>query len=198
MNRRRLYRCRHDQRLAGVAAGVAEYFDLDPTLVRVLWIVSVFFGGFTLLLYIAMAIIVPAEPDFIPAPGPWQPGSDQWGMPRPAPPTGDETAAASEAGTEDGQAGSGGTPGVAGWNTTNAGWTPTGAWVPAHQPHEPRAPGFGTVFVGAILILFGGLALVDTYLPGLADHGRFLWPAFILGIGVLLVVTAIRRRPNAL
>jgi phage shock protein PspC (stress-responsive transcriptional regulator) len=59
---RRLYRCRHDRRIAGVASGLAEYFDLDVTLVRIVWFVSVFFGGFTLLLYIAMALIVPAEP----------------------------------------------------------------------------------------------------------------------------------------
>ncbi len=59
---RRLYRCRHDKRLAGVASGVAEYFELDPSLVRVLWFVSIFFGGVTLLLYIGMAIIVPLEP----------------------------------------------------------------------------------------------------------------------------------------
>jgi len=59
---RRLYRCRHDRRLAGVAAGVAEFFDLDPTLVRLLWVVSIFFGGLGLLLYIGMAIIVPLEP----------------------------------------------------------------------------------------------------------------------------------------
>jgi phage shock protein C len=59
---RRLYRCRHDRRLAGVAAGVAEFFGLDPTLVRVLWFLSVFFYGLGLLLYIGMAIIVPLEP----------------------------------------------------------------------------------------------------------------------------------------
>jgi phage shock protein C len=40
---RRLYRCRQDRRLAGVAAGVAEFFGLDPTLVRVLWFLSIFF-----------------------------------------------------------------------------------------------------------------------------------------------------------
>ncbi len=59
---RRLYRCRTDRRLAGVAAGVAEYFDLDPTLVRVLWFLSIFLGGLGVLLYIGMAIIVPLEP----------------------------------------------------------------------------------------------------------------------------------------
>jgi len=59
---RRLYRCRHNRRLAGVAAGVAEFFDLDPTLVRVLWFLSTFFYGLGLVLYIGMAIIVPVEP----------------------------------------------------------------------------------------------------------------------------------------
>ena len=62
MNRRSLYRCRHDRQIAGVAAGVAEFFDLDPTLVRLVWFLSIFFGGFGLLLYIVMAIIVPNEP----------------------------------------------------------------------------------------------------------------------------------------
>lgn len=59
---RRLYRCRDDRRLAGVAAGVAEFFDLDPSLVRVLWFLSIFVGGLGLLLYVGLAIIVPLEP----------------------------------------------------------------------------------------------------------------------------------------
>ena len=59
---RRLYRCRDNRILAGVAGGVAEYFDLDPSLVRILFFISVFFGGVGLLLYIGMAIIVPLEP----------------------------------------------------------------------------------------------------------------------------------------
>ena len=59
---RRLYRCRHDRRIAGVAAGVAEYFEADPTLVRILWFLSIFFGGLGIFVYIAMALIVPLEP----------------------------------------------------------------------------------------------------------------------------------------
>ena len=66
---RRLYRCRHDRRLAGVAGGVAEFFGLDPTLVRVLWFLSIFFYGLGLLLYIGMAIIVPLEPVSADTPG---------------------------------------------------------------------------------------------------------------------------------
>jgi phage shock protein C len=59
---RRLYRCRENRVLAGVAGGVAEFFDLDPTLVRVLWFISMFFGGVTLALYVGLAIITPLEP----------------------------------------------------------------------------------------------------------------------------------------
>ena len=59
---RRLYRCRHDRRIAGVAAGVAEFFDLDVTLVRILWFLSIFVGGLGILLYIGLALIVPNEP----------------------------------------------------------------------------------------------------------------------------------------
>jgi phage shock protein C len=59
---RRLYRCRENRVVAGVASGVAEFFGLDPTLVRVLWFLSIFFGGVSLLVYIGLAIIVPLEP----------------------------------------------------------------------------------------------------------------------------------------
>jgi phage shock protein PspC (stress-responsive transcriptional regulator) len=60
---RRLYRCRHDRRLAGVSAGLAEFFELDPTLVRLLWFLSIFVtGGLSILLYIGLAFIVPEEP----------------------------------------------------------------------------------------------------------------------------------------
>lgn len=58
----RLYRCRHDRQLAGVASGVAEYLDVDPTVVRILWILSVFLGGFSILVYVIMALVVPLEP----------------------------------------------------------------------------------------------------------------------------------------
>ena len=69
MNPRRLYRCRSDRKLAGVAAGMAEYLDLDPTLVRVLWLFSIFFGGFSILLYIILAFVVPPEPLALPGAG---------------------------------------------------------------------------------------------------------------------------------
>ena len=68
MNPRRLHRCRHERQLAGVASGMAEYLEIDPTVVRVLWIVSAFLGGFTILLYIILAFVIPLEPAMPPAP----------------------------------------------------------------------------------------------------------------------------------
>jgi phage shock protein C len=59
---RRLYRCRHNRRLAGVAGGVAEFFGLNPTHVRILWALSILLGGTGILLYVALALIVPLEP----------------------------------------------------------------------------------------------------------------------------------------
>ena len=58
----RLYRSRDDRMLAGVAGGLAEQWDADPSLVRIVWAVLVFLtGGIALLVYIIMAIVVPEE-----------------------------------------------------------------------------------------------------------------------------------------
>ncbi len=161
---RRLYRCRHDKRIAGVASGVAEYFDADPTLVRLLWVLSVLFGGAGLFLYIAMAIIVPLEPEVGFVPG--------------APGTPDGDTAAETIGAAP-------VPSASNWHAAAA----------AHR-HANRGTGRGMTIVGIILILFGALALVEAFLPSWADGGRFVWPAFILGIGAILVASAVRREPT--
>jgi phage shock protein C len=76
VNPRRLYRCRHDRQLAGVASGMAEYLDIDPTVVRILWILSVFLGGLTILLYIILAFVIPLEPATSQAPAWWRPAGE--------------------------------------------------------------------------------------------------------------------------
>ena len=55
-------RPRVNRKVAGVCAGVAEYFDLDVTLVRVVWLVLAFFGGGGLLAYVIGWIVMPEEP----------------------------------------------------------------------------------------------------------------------------------------
>lgn len=59
---RRLYRSRTDRMICGVCGGLAKYLDVDPTIIRVLAVVSVFITGFSILAYIIVAIIVPLEP----------------------------------------------------------------------------------------------------------------------------------------
>ena len=60
--RKRLIRPRSDRRIAGVCAGVAEYFDLDVTLVRVVWLVTAVMTGIGLLSYPIAWIVMPEEP----------------------------------------------------------------------------------------------------------------------------------------
>jgi phage shock protein C len=59
---KRLYRSRADRILGGVCGGLAEYLEVDPTVVRLLWVFSFFVFGFGLLLYIVALIIVPNNP----------------------------------------------------------------------------------------------------------------------------------------
>jgi len=61
-NVRRLYRSRYDKKLGGVCAGLANFFQIDPTLVRLLWVLLVVFYGAGILAYIIAWIIVPEEP----------------------------------------------------------------------------------------------------------------------------------------
>src|SRR5690349_22554134 len=60
--RERLYRSRSDRMLFGVAGGMADWLDLDPSLVRIVWAILVLAGGVGLLLYIVAAIVIPEEP----------------------------------------------------------------------------------------------------------------------------------------
>jgi phage shock protein PspC (stress-responsive transcriptional regulator) len=60
--RKRLVRSWTDRKIAGVCGGLAEYFDLDPTLLRVIWVLLVLCAGTGLLAYIVMWIVVPSAP----------------------------------------------------------------------------------------------------------------------------------------
>jgi phage shock protein C len=65
MEPKRLYRTRANRVLAGVCSGIGIYFNVDPVIVRLLWVIFSFAGGAGVLAYIIAWIIVPEEP-FIP------------------------------------------------------------------------------------------------------------------------------------
>ena len=59
MEQKKLYRSNTNKMICGVCGGIAEYINIDPTIVRLLWVVFSFAGGFGLLAYIIAAIIMP-------------------------------------------------------------------------------------------------------------------------------------------
>ena len=60
---KRLYKSNKNKMLEGVCGGIAEYFNLDPTLVRLGWILFCALGGCGILAYIIAAIVVPQNPE---------------------------------------------------------------------------------------------------------------------------------------
>ena len=61
---RRLYKSNENKMIDGVCGGLAEYFDIDPTLVRLGWVLFCALGGSGILAYIIAAIIIPRNPQY--------------------------------------------------------------------------------------------------------------------------------------
>ena len=65
MMKKRLYKDHRDKKICGVCSGIAKYFDIDPTIVRLIWTVLVVCAGSGALAYIICAIVMPDEPGYI-------------------------------------------------------------------------------------------------------------------------------------
>ncbi len=142
----RLYRSSTDRVFSGLCGGMAEHFDLDPSLVRLAWVVlGILTGIFPLLIvYIVMAMVVPEEP---PAGAPGWPGwGPMWG------PGGQGTPGTPDSGTAPGSGtGPGGEPSGAPADTTGAGGqggaagdasgAGPGTWGNWGPPPPPPPPG---------------------------------------------------------
>ena len=197
----RLYRSRRDRMLAGVAGGLAEMWDVDPSLVRIAWALLVILtGGIAFLVYIVMAIVVPEEDD---GTGAWS----QWPAPPPAPVAPDAPAAPAAPGT-----GAAATPAAfaATPGTTAAPGAPSPWTSPYGSRDEARASRrdarearraargergiHGSAILGIILVGVGIWFLAREWLPQL-DFDWF-WPLILVGIGVVLLVSALSRGPD--
>lgn len=60
---KKLYRSFTDRRLAGVCGGIGEYFNIDPTVIRLAWVLFSLMGGSGLLAYVLAALLIPENPD---------------------------------------------------------------------------------------------------------------------------------------
>jgi len=167
----RLYRSTDDRMLAGVAGGVAETLDADPSLIRIVWaLLVVLTGGVALIVYVGMAIVVPERPP---------------GMPIGRP---EAFADASEPGTP--------VPEGA-WRAPDGSAVPmaTSATGPARRRDQSDRTRGGLI-AGFLLILLGGFFLARQLLPSI-DWGLW-WPVVAIAAGVVLVFAALLppRRPG--
>ncbi len=192
MNTRRLYRSRADRVLTGIAGGMAEYLEVDPTIVRILWVLAaIFTGGLVLLLYVVLAFFIPVNPyqgGPVPA-GAWGPGYTAGGA----------TAAPSgwaQSGATPGTTGTPGAPGTAyatGYAAGNAqAWNP--GWTAEYERSRAartERPGRAGLIIGSVLIVFGAIALADVVIPGWLS-GALVIPGLLVALGVGLLGASLR------
>ena len=62
---KRLYRMKQGKMIAGVCSGIADYYKLDPTVVRVVWAIASCFAFAGVVAYVAAALIIPERPEFL-------------------------------------------------------------------------------------------------------------------------------------
>ncbi len=149
---KRLYKSRKEKVIDGVCGGVAEYFDTDPVLVRILFVLFTFVGGSGVIAYIVGMIIMPTRP----------------------------------AGVEEDEK----------IEKKKAEKTTAKPEKIIEQPVKTSSPGSGALFIGVLLIVLGGIFLIDNF-PVLEFHPfywlrRHFWEYFIPGIliisGLILLV----------
>lgn len=190
-----LYRSATDRVVGGVAAGVAEYVEQDPALVRiVIGLLVLVTGGAAAILYLVLWLVLPEGP----AEGSTELGPsylEQWlgeGRRRtPEPPP----AATSDAAPVSAQAAAvaPGTASVAEETPSEAPEPPsaptppqTASPAPAHAQAQTRSGGLGAArWLGLLLIGVGALMLAVRYAPDV--DAAMLWPLIIVGAGLLMI-----------
>jgi phage shock protein C len=197
---RRLVRSSHERMWAGVAGGIAEYFDLDPALVRLLWVAAaIVSGGLAVPFYILAWVILPRDDRVsYTEPRPWRDWSQEfhsetqrladearrmaddmrgtgqsWRAPGPTEPTSSESAR--DPATDKGAP------------TSYSNPQPEQAWwaereVERHRNHgrHPRSTGIVLVALGVLLLAAnsGLFRLIDWHV---------IWPVIFIGLGVILL-----------
>lgn len=179
----RLYRSPTDRVIAGVAGGLAAWLNVDPSLVRIAWVLlAIMSGGIFVLVYFVMMIVVPLPPaGWVPRPR----GAASWPGWSPGTP-GPGAVPGWDPGVPGGS--TGGVPGDA----TQTGWTTPPGYTAPQQPWvAPKVDtGSAGIVVGVILVLLGAWFLVDRYIK---LDWQLLWPVVVIVLGVLLIVAAMRR-----
>ena len=186
-----LYRHPTDKVIGGLAAGIGAWMGIDPTIVRIAWVLlAIFTSGVFLVIYVVLLFVVPlAPPGWTPQAGRPVAGGGQPGWGQPGGPTG------TQPGTQPGWgqppagqpgAGSADQPGAApgGWQAPDGGWSP-----------ESIAGGNAGIIAGVILIALGAWFLVDRYI---SIDWSLLWPVMLMlgGVGIIVAVSRRAKPPG--
>jgi len=164
----KLYRSFHGRVIGGVASGLADFFGMDPTIVRLIFVLLAVFGGGGVLLYIILWIVLPEKKAFntynaygtAPSPAP-QPSSDA------------------------GNGGGGVGETFDGFENKDRGYTPDSGQV-AKRKFE------GSLIGGLILILIGVFFLAEKFIPNI-NFGDF-WPLLLVVVGLVLIFNSLPGR----
>ena len=174
----RLYRSRDDRMIAGVAGGLAELWDADPSLVRIGWaLLAVFTGGIAIVVYIVMAIVVPEEDELV-----------TWSTGGAVPPAGESVAGSSPGAPVDASSMAPAAELARARAAARQARREERALRRAARGDRPRT---GAIVIGLLFILGGAWFLVREYIPWL--DWDWVWPATLVGIGVLVLFLALQR-----
>lgn len=162
----KLYRSFHGRVIGGVASGLADFFGMDPTIVRLIFVLLAVFGGGGVLLYIILWIVLPEKNAFN--------TYNAFSIPSSSPPP----STASESGS--GNSGIGET--FDGFENKERGYTPDAGQV-AKRKFE------GSLIGGLVLILIGVFFLAEKFIPNI-NFGDF-WPLLLVVVGLVLIFNSL-------
>lgn len=170
----RLYRSRTDRVLGGVAAGLGHYFNIDPTIVRLAWVLLTLWGGAGVVLYIIAWVIVPEHP------GGYEAAAAE-GYTRPGPGSdGGQDRGGFDVGPGSGNGGAG--HGGEGTGRRAAGEFGADGPRRVQSAQDRRTLGWLLLVVGAAVLLFGTPVFSILFSPSvLIGGGLILWGLLTIG-----------------
>lgn len=178
---KRLYRSRENTVIGGVCGGIAEYLDVDPTIVRLIWAFSAFYGGIGILAYLVCLIVIPenrSTAQYAPA-KPKEPGS-----PEEQSSTGEPGAQVRQDAVP--QQDSGVHPGAEKQHTGSEQHQPESQY--RHDSQRHGNGGRNRILAGTLLICLGGLLLLRKWFYWV-DLGRY-WPILLIIAGLAIIINA--------
>ena len=169
MTQTKLYRTVQGRVVGGVAGGLADYFGMDPTIVRLIFVLLVIFGGSGVLLYIILWIILPEKNTYN--------NLTSYNSNIPPPTSSGSGVGDAYDGFEQGRP----------YKQENEVFNQV---TEAHQKKKME----GSLIGGAILIVLGSIFLLEKFIPRL-DFSD-LWPVLLISLGLILIFANLPRKSN--